>query len=275
MRTFFFPLIGGDTNIINYIQDYFDWPVPLGNFAWEYILIFLLATVCVAWYVAIKRTKEYSQKEGAIISLIGGMACTGIVAFTYYMNEPLWTDLVVYKHIVYGLFVVFLGKIYRWLKEDAYPRIGDQFIRVFGLMMIAVAVCGAIQVMNDPVRIASRKWSGAYDAVSLNIAVSQLDISEDTYGMGQGVNMVYHMLEMNNHTKFRDTSELDMPYSETFEKVITELQQNEMILINSNNPYDQETLSKLQVRGFVFTPVRSFQIGIWEYTYCRIDYNRE
>ena len=276
LRAFFFPLVGGDTNIVNYIQYNFGWTVSVGNYAWEYILIFLLVAACAAWYLAINRSgKNIIHKEDSAIPVIGGMACTGIVAFAYYMNEPLWRGLVTYQHIIYGLFAIFLGKMYVLFEKDEYPHIRHQFVRTFGLMIIAVTVCGAVQLVNDPARIAARKWVGAYDVAILKEEVSQLDIPEDTYGIGQGINMIYHMLGMDNHPKFRDTTELDMPYSETFEKVIKELRQNDTVLINSNNHYDQITLNKLQERGFIFTPIKSFQIGSWEYTYCTLDYNGE
>lgn len=276
-RAFFFPLIGGDTQIVNYIHEHFDWPVPLGNNIWEYILVFFLGMICIVWYFA-WRNNTFEEKaalmemDGNIVPLTGGIVSTGIVAFAYYMNEPLWTDLVVYKQIIYGIFAIILGRTFVLFEKRECPYVWQQFVKGVSLLLITATTFGAVQLINDPVRIAARKWAGAYDPTTFKAQLAQLDIPEDTYGLGQGINILYHELGLENHTRYRDTSEMDMPYSYTFEKVIQEIEQNDKFLL-TNNPYDEELYAKLQSRGYSFTQIKTYQIGSWEYSYCNVIHN--
>ncbi len=273
LQEFFFPIIGGDTNIVEYIQDHFYWPVPRGNYAWEYILIFLLGTFCATWFMAVRTNDEQVGCGESIIPILGGMTCLTLAAFSYYMNEPLWTDLVVYRHILYGMFAIVIGKIFFMLEKDEFPSIGSQFVRVIGLLIICVTVFGAIQIINDPVRIAARKWEGAYDTELMKRQIARIEITEDVYGFGQGVNMIYHMLGIDNHMKYRDTTELDIPYFPTFEKVVDDLKQKDIVFINTSYEYDKRFITKLSLIGFTFTPTKKYQVGNQEYSVCRIHYN--
>lgn len=272
-RSFFFPMTGCDVSIVEYIQDHFHWPVPLGNTAWIYILAFLLGSLCTVWYVAIMKKNGGGKKNtNSVVPILGAMVCMEIFSFAYYMNEPLWTDLSIYTAVIICIFAIVIDRIY-FVLEGKYQTLGHQFLRIIAILIIGVTICGAVQVINDPGRIAARKWAGAYDRESLEAQVDAIDIPEDTYGFGQGVNMIYHMLGLENHMKYRDTSELDMPRSETFEMVINDLKQEDYVFVGTSYAYDIQTLEKLEERGFTFTPEQTFQIGSYEYSYCRLEYS--
>jgi len=270
-RTFFFPLIGGDTSMVNYIQDHFNWPVPLGNYAWEYVLLVFLCTFCASWILANKRD---NKDLNGLSPVIGGTAAMAIIAFVYYMNEPLWTDLAIYKLMVYGVFSIVIGKNYELIDRSVKSSyLWQQAMRIICLLIISIAVIGGVQIINDPARIAARKWSGAYNSEILQQQFAQVDIPKDTYGIGQGITMMYHALGMKNHPQYRDSSAFIIPYSPTFEKVVSELRENNTVFIGTTNPFDLILINNLQERGFSFSTIETYQIGSWEYSYCYVTYS--
>lgn len=269
-RTFFFPIFGGDRNIIKYVQYNFDWPVPLGNYIWEYIVIFLLGTISFVIYCVIKGE---NCRWKSVVPLIGSIALACIVLFTYYINEPLWTDLIIYKPMLYVLLAIFISNTYVLLeKTTQYNKFGYLLIKAATLLSLSLIAIGAVHLVNDPMKIYNMVKMGVYDysVVEENIANIDEYIADNTYGMGQGVNIIYHALGRDNHTKVRDTSELLIPNSKTFDIVYKELLENETVLI-SESSYENDVIEELKERGVELVTIQSFELGDMVYRYCNIE----
>jgi len=268
-KAFFFPLIGGDTRLVSYVENMFTGMLPLGNHVWEYVLMFLLSTFSLAFFFGIKYGANTNSKS-TILPTMGAISIIGIVAFTYYMNEPLWTDLAVYKQIVYGLFAICISKSY-WLLNRNKKEFFYQTISAICIGMISVSIYGAMQIINDPVRIAARVQTGAYDFRRLETDFSNIDIPHETYGIGQGVNIAFHELGLDNHLKMRDTSALEVPLYETYQKAVEEMSKNKTIFTCTNHGMDVEILEKLEENGWQLDLLREYQIGDWKYGYYSIE----
>lgn len=271
IKAFFFPMTGTDISIVEYIQDHFVWPVPLGNTAWIHILAFLLAVICTIWYISVA-TKMEDKNKNSVLPILGSMVCMVIFSFTYYMNEPLWTDLANYTAILFGIYAIVFDCLLFVLEND-FQEIGYQAVRVAVILVSVNILCGAVQVINDPIRIAARELSGAYDLNELNNQIAAIDIPSSTYGFGQGVTMIYHRLGWENRMKYRDTSELDLPRSETLNVAVNDLKQQDFVFTGVSSNFDIELIEKLQERGFSFEPQKTFRIGDYDYCYFRVVYS--
>lgn len=267
LRGFFFPMTGTDTSIVEYIQDNCMWPVPLSNTAWIYILFFLLVGISAVWYVS--TSYEITKRIYDEIPLLGALICMVIFSFAYYMNEPLWNDLAIYTEVLFCIIAVVINRLY-FVLESNCQQIGYQFVRVAVILILVGSICGAVQVINDPVRIAGRELAKAYNSDKLNSQISEIDIPDSTYGFGQGVSMIYHTLGWENHMKYRDTSELEIPRTETFEVAVDDLKQKDYVFMGNSSNFDLELFNKLQERGFSFVLQKTFQVGAYEYCYYQV-----
>lgn len=277
-RVFFYPIYGkGDStnNIVRFVNSTYGHP-RLGNFSWEYATLFFMGTICYAWYTK----KNHDAKWGKSFSqLITAVASMGLMALVYYMNESLWNCMMLIKQLIFGLFGILLFVIF----DDATAGINESFIKIknrsitnifkLGLVLsILIFVCfNAMQMINDPIKVAIHKDNNFFNTQLLHEQVSEIEnsISEDTFGVGQGATILYHMMDRNNHMKMRDTSAWEISSDSTYEKGILEILEHDSFVIPMTTDsktgfawnYDAPILDEVLKRDNSYKYIEKYQVG--------------
>lgn len=260
-RGFFYPYQDS-----NFIYELLRCNPPSGNHAWVYIMALLLAMI--AWGVKeewfCSKTERNEKKDDAICAM--SLACIGLVAFVYYMNEAHWGCMEIVHQICFGLIAIILGRIYKYI-HNAEGKLSDLILRGIALLSLMIALFLAVNVYNDPVRFAARNYAGAYSFETFHQDTTQLqnEIPENTFGVGQGVSIIYHSIGWNNNLKFQDTTALTIDHTGTvFDAAINEILKNDTFLI-TDFFYDQEVLNAVLQRDPSYKKVKTVTVNGWDF----------
>lgn len=225
IASFFYPFIN-----TKFVNDSIRSNVMFGNHLWIFLLGFMLVCICIKL-----RKKCLSSNDRVTFFL----ACTGIAVFTYYFNEAHWGCLVICYKIVACLSVLFIREVFEVIDKDQASSFSNHSCFVLMLTIIALYSMNATNVITtDIIWISERFLDGAYDYSYLkNDAVNNIEkeIPPDTYGVGEGIQIVYHELGWNNHASYRDLSSL-IEYDVQGigqSSIINELLNNDDLLINT------------------------------------------
>ncbi len=237
-RVFFYPYISG-----SWATESLRCNVPLGNHAWIYILMLLLG--CLAWGMyhtrLLRGNSETFIQEAPVLA---GMSTTGLIVFAYYINEAHWGCMDIVHQIAVCLSAVILAKL--WFVMTRYSSYGlfhHQIQRAVVLLAVMIYSILAIQIADDPVRIAARNKAGAYTLAQVNEDIKILleEIPVNTYGVGQSVNILYHEIGWSNHARFRDTTSIGLIDEHgSYNKLLQEILKQDSFLIASQNPVDKK-----------------------------------
>ena len=239
---------------------------PAGNHAWVYIMALLLSIIAWGikreWFSA--KTYECERSDDPLCAM--SMACIGVVAFSYYMNEAHWGCMEIVHQLCIGLIAIILGKLYKTINTSDYS-LSNLILRGIAILSIAVSLSLAVNVYNDPVRFAARNHAGAYSFKVFHQDVEQLknEIPENTFGIGQGISMIYHTIGWDNHLKFRDTSALTIDQTgEVFDAAVSEVLKNDTFLI-TDHYYDQAILNTVLKRDLSYQKIKTVSVNGWNY----------
>lgn len=235
--SFFYPYISS-----SWTTEYLRCNVPLGNHAWIYIMLLLLGCASWGWYHTriFHADKCQFMKEA---KLIAGMSFTGIIIFAYYFNEAHWGCMEIIHPIATCLVALILYKFWHVMSSgDDNARFEDQLYRGIVILALLIFSLLAIEVLGDPIRISARYKAEAYNIELLREESEKLiaEIPAETYGVGQGINIIYHEIGWNNHANYRDTTAIDIADSNgSMEKLVEEIIMQDSFLI-SNIVWDDE-----------------------------------
>lgn len=261
---FFFPYINSSfaTGIIRC-------NLPLGNHAWVYIIILLLGTLCWSIY----HTNLWQNKGRYIseASAIAGISMIGIVVFAYYVNEAHWGCMDIVRQISVVLSAVIISRLWavlvEWKKLAGVESIFQKSVVIIALFVYLIL---AMQVFSDPCRIAARHRAGAYslNKIEQDIEVLRAEIPENIYGVGQGINTIYHMLGWDNHAKYRDTSaiKINAEGKDAFTSLKNEVLNQGAFLIG-DSAWDQALLNAVLAEDNTYVMNKQVRIGSIEYSY--------
>lgn len=263
-RSFFFPhfIAGG-----SFTTETIRCNPPTGNHAWVYILALLFAVLC--WAVsntAVLTKKERYMKEA---SFLGAASSMGIVAFVYYMNEAHWGCMDIIHQLAACLTAAILFKLWPLMQKNAlYNQLAHQLLRAVVILAITIFSTLALNVCNDPVRISARHSAGAYSFQQYieDVEILGNSVPEDTFGIGQGINMVYHTLGRKNRLHMYDTTLLNLFRGETYENAIKTVLEEDSFLI-SKNSIDETILTDILSRDPSYIEKQEFEINGWEFCY--------
>lgn len=236
-RSFFYPYISSSW-ATGLLRD----NVPLGNHAWIYIMILLLG--CASW--GLYNTRLFHREKFDFLKeakLIAGISITGIIVFTYYFNEAHWGCMEIVHKIATCLVALILYKFWTAMsnrKENAI--IECQWQRGIVILSLMIFASLAIQLVSDPIRISARYKAEAYNVSLLRENIDKLtnEIPTETYGVGLGINIIYHECGWGNHAKYRDTSAIDIGYNGgATEMLIEEILSQDSFLIGNFYKPDQ------------------------------------
>ncbi len=264
-RSFFYPFISS-----SWTTEELRCNVPLGNHAWMYILILFLG--CSSW--ALYHTKMFHKEKCVFMreaALIAGISLLGIIVFAYYMNEAHWGCMDIIHKIATCLVALILYKLWHVMsKEKGNTGLESQLHRGIVILALLIFSLLAIQVVNDPIRISARHKAEAYNMSLLRDNIDKLatEIPEETYGIGQGINIIYHELGWDNHAKYRDTTAIHIAdNNDSKEKLIEEILQQDSFLIGNYNWADIEIIEAVLSVSDSYRLEKTVNIMGCEYAY--------
>ncbi len=264
-RSFFYPFISS-----SWTTEELRCNVPLGNHAWMYILILFLG--CTSW--ALYHTRIFHKEKHIFMreaALIAGISLLGIIVFAYYMNEAHWGCMEIIHKIAACLAALILYKFWFVLsKENENAGFESQLYRGIVILSLLIFSLLAIQVVNDPIRISARYKAEAYNVSLLRDDIDKLatEIPEETYGVGQGINIIYHELGWDNHAKYRDTTAIDIADSNDSKgKLIEEILLQDSFLIGNFNWKDIEIQETIFSISDIYRLEKTVNIMGYEYLY--------
>lgn len=259
-KSFFYPYIGSDwtTNALSC-------DVPLGNHAWVYIMILLLACLAAALINILFLNSDDRFAPIMAISTIG------IVVFTYYFNEAHWGCMDIVRKICAILTVFIVSEFYDKLETKCDDLLA-QFKRV--ILILSFVVWGSMVVsvvMSDPIRISEMYRMGVYDNDAiLTDANNNLlgNVPENVYGVGQGINAIYHELGWNNHSHYKDTSaivigDVDGGYT----ALINDILSQDEFLIGNTESYDLNLQNDIFAIDSTYNLIGLYEVCAYEYAY--------
>lgn len=238
--SFFYPYISS-----SWTTDWLRCNVPLGNHAWIYIMLLLLGCASWGWYHTriFHADKCQFMKEA---KLIAGMSFTGIIIFAYYFNEAHWGCMDIVHPIATCLVALILYKFWHVMSSgNGNARLEDQLHRGIVILALLIFSLLAIEVVSDSIRISARYKAEAYNIELLREESEKLitEIPAETYGVGQGINIIYHEIGWNNHANYRDTTAIDVADSNgSMEQLVEEIITQDSFLIGNLISSDEAIL---------------------------------
>lgn len=237
--------------------------MPIGIHGNVYVLSFLLGVLTIVIFLCFNKKSTRSR----LAPLMAGAATIGVVTFTYYVNEAHWGCMDIVRQISFALVAIIMSVSWNKNEDVFLNSIKSAFI-VFSLF---VATMYAFEAVYDPIRISDRNRAGLYDMARLNSELEQfrMSIPENTYGLGQGINIIYHELGWDNHAKMRDTSALYISNENGYNNLIDEvLVQNEFVIAFYDS-YDVELLQMILQKDDSYNFASSVYIFDKEYRYYK------
>lgn len=199
IKAFFVPFIGGGTFATGQLRC----NVPIGNHAWVYIVVLLFLGLSVA-------ASDMALNDTRMSAVIGGISTVGTVQLAYYFNEAHWGCMEIVLKICACLTSLILFRWYTYIEMND-ETVLTQIKRAFVIVAVFVWSSLALSIiMTDPLMIYARYRSGLFDTQEMHEEIDEAfsDIPYNTYGAGQGIQMIYHELRWNNHANYRDISGL-------------------------------------------------------------------
>lgn len=229
--SFFYPYISS-----SWTTEFLRCNVPLGNHAWIYIMLLLLGCASWGWY----HTRIFHVDKCQFMKeakLIAGMSFTGIIIFAYYFNEAHWGCMDIVHPIATCLVALILYKFWHVMSSgNNNARFANQLHRGIVILALLIFSLLAIEVVSDPIRISARYKAEAYNTELLREESEKLiaEIPAETYGVGQGINIIYHEIGWNNHANYRDTTAIDIADNNgSMEQLVEEIITQDSFLIGN------------------------------------------
>lgn len=228
-RTFFFPLLS--QQYVDGLQIGLVW----GNHAWIYVLILFFLSLCWGLYhtrwFGLKRT--YCEMAPAAVLI----AVLGLLSFSYYANRAAYGNLSICFTMVICANALLIGVFWPQVFEKSTASFYRSCKKAVTIVCMTVVFCLSIQILYVPVRMKERHEAGPQSTISLRAEAEALRkaIPENTYGIGAGVSIIYHILGWDNYGHFRDTSDLSVGGTADLDAMVESVLRHDSFLYGVRN----------------------------------------
>ena len=228
--TFFYPL-----QVEQYMTDALEYDLVFGNHVWIYVLILFFLLLCwglyhTQWFCKNNQDHTWSMAPSAVLT-----ASLGLLSFSYYANRAAYSNLDICfpmaicanAFIIGGLWPQFVGrKIISFDISCKKACVIICLLVIFGL---------SIQLLYAPIVMKDRYESGSQSTIALRTEVAQLRkiIPENTYGVGYGISIIYHILGWDNYAHYRDVSDLRIDGKGTLNKIVKSILEQDSFLCST------------------------------------------
>lgn len=232
-RTFFFPL-----QVEEYMIDVLEWDLAWGNYAWVYALVLFFLLLCWGLY----HTQWFHKKSNTILYMDMApaavlVATLGLLSFSYYANRAAMPNLDICFPMAICAIALIIGKL--WPQFTGKKIISFEIsCKKTGVTVCLLALFAlSIQLLYTPVPMKEKDEVGAQSTISLRQEAGRLrnTIPENTYGMGYGISIIYHILGWDNYGHFRDVSDLGVGGNDALNEMVKSTLQQDSFLCNNKN----------------------------------------
>lgn len=234
-RTFFFPL-----QVEDYMIDVLKCDLVWGNHVWIYVLILFFLLLCwglyhTRWFrgqSANETTEQWSMAPAAV-----SVAVLGLLSFSYYANRAAFHNLDICFPMAICANALIIGGL--WPQFTGRATISfDMSCKKAGVIVCLLVLFGlSVQLLYTPVVMKERHESGQQNTVGLRTDVEQLRgaIPENTYGIGDGISTIYHLLGWDNYGHFRDVPDLPVGGTDALDAMVESVLRYDSFLCGTNS----------------------------------------
>lgn len=260
-RAFFFPLFTE-----SYMDGIIRYDMQWGNHAWIYV--FVLFAAVMAW--GIYHTRLF-KRAGAVMCKDAPAAVVismlGLLSFSYYVNRAAYANLTVCY--CYALFANALVIKETWAAFDRWNRqvrLEELGRKASAVIAIAIVTILGVQLPLSSMRLADYHSSEVCSTEGIEEELSALEqsIPQNTYGVGKGISVLYHMLDWDNYAHVRDFSDFWIGGDAAADEVIEEVRQQDGFLMSGN---DVSLLTRLFAIDPFYSLVGTYRIQEHDFYY--------
>lgn len=261
LRDFFFPLFRK-----SYMDGVLRYDPPWGNHAWVYT--FVLFTAVLAW--AFFHTRLFQDRQGRTAfkaPAAAVIAVCGLMLFSYYLNRAAYGNLCICFHAAICANALVIGETWPALRHRGRMVSLDVLARrAVAIVSIVIVVFLGIQMPFGVRRVAERRERGIYELKDIEKGISEIaaGIPENTYGVGCGISVLYHMLGWDHYAHIRDSSDFYVNGNDAADFVLDEIIKQDRFLLND---WQLNLTAKLFLLEPYYKVVDSFSVEGFAYCY--------
>ena len=258
-RLFFFPLLEE-----NYMDGIHKYNMEFGNHAWVYVLFLFLFLLCYGiFHTKLFQNKDCSVSKISAVAVL--IACLGLLNFSYYVNRAVYKNLMICYPMAVCANAFLIGRFWDSIMEhkQAYT-INVILKRAISFICIAILLCCSMNALYAPVIFNQRQANSWYSLQNMRNEVMQIPdiIPEETYGIGEGISIIYHMLGWSNYGHFRDIPDLVVDNNYTLPFMVEETLKHDNFLVRTG--WLEEEILKI---ASDYTLVATVNVQFLEYHY--------
>ncbi len=265
LRAFFFPLFSND-----YMNQSIRYDMVWGNYSWVYV--FLLFTGLLAaglYHTRLFRKKGSCTCREAPLAVMA--ALLGLFSFSYYANRAAYMNLTICYLEAVCANALMIGRTWKdihvWNKNVGFFELAKKSIAVFTIFIVVTLgvqlPLSFIQLAGDAHQVQVRSAEGIQSDLSALIE----EVPENTYGVGTGISMLYHMLDWDHYAHVRDFSDLYTGGNDVVTEALIEeiLQKDDFLLSGVTN--NVSLLARLFLREPSFQLKKTYHIQGYPFYY--------
>jgi len=230
-RTFFFPLLEK-----SYMDGTLRYDMLWGNHAWLYVLVLFLLVLCYGvFHTSLFKNKDSCDSSCKMAPVAILIACLGLFNLTYYVNRAAYTNLMICYPMAICANSFLISNFWPvWQRKMDYTSFNIIFKKSISIICMSVILACSLHILYAPVVFNQRQEKGWYQLQSLKNETMQIAeiIPAETYGIGGGVSILYHILGWENYGHFRDVPDLRVGGNAALEAMIQETLQHDSFLCN-------------------------------------------
>ncbi len=261
LQEFFFPLF-----CKSYMDGVLRYDPPWGNHAWIYTFVLFMAVM--AWALFHTRIFQDKLKKAVYKAPAAAViAMCGLMLFSYYLNRAAYGNLCICFHFAICANALVIGET--WPALRYHSRVISLEIlarRAVAIVSIVIVVFLAVQMPFGIGQIEERREIGIYGTKDIEKELSDIaeNIPENTYGVGCGISVLYHMLGWNNYAHVRDSSGFYINKNDAADVVLNEILGQDRFLLND---WQLNLTPKLFLLDPYYKLVEAFHVEGFDYCY--------
>lgn len=266
-RVFFTPLF--TETYINGIS----YSMPWGNHAWLYVLcLFFVALTWGLYHTSMFKKTEDDMSNDAPLSI--SLAILGLLTFSYYANRAAWGNLCICFCQALCINALVIKQTWialnKWEKNISFDEFGKKVLAIVSIIIITSL---GIQMPLFPIQMVKETHSleaRTMDNVMADLTVMSENLPPNTYGVGTGISVLYHMLGWDNYAHVTDFSDLSIAGEDAVNVILDEIMQEKGFLLSDvgvNVSANERVLTELFRRDPTYRIVQTFLVQEHEFHY--------
>ena len=207
-----------------------------GNHLWVYVLALFLA-VCAGsiYHTRIFKSEGSVMWSGAPAAMM--ISVQGLLSFSYYANRAAYYNLDICYMMAICAGGVVVCAVYEFCSKRTAHTVEKALMHSAALLAMMILLFFGLHTLMAPSKIEIRASRGYYDSESLreNALMLAEEIPENTFGVGSGISILYHILGWDNYAHYRDMSDLTLGGTAALDAMVEQTLHYDAFLIAEDN----------------------------------------